>query len=144
MIKNDEQFRKAFKKYKKYIRSKNAEVDEDYYPYACGSLECKDCVLNGVLHELNDVGYSICLKHPFQVIEKCEKAISVLKKEIEVIESWEKENDILTKEAHKKEEEKIYAEIQRLITKNGELTKEISRLYSKLDQMESGESNGSN
>ena len=129
-IKSDEQLEEVFKN---YMKSKNIEVHDDY-PYPCGDLECKDCILNDMTHKLRNLGFFTCVKHPFQMIEKYEEIIFVLKQEIEVIESWKKENGILTKE-----EEKDCAEIRRLNALNDELVEEISWLYSKLDQMESGE-----
>lgn len=122
MINNDNEFQKAFNK---YLKSKGIKGNEEFF---CGRMNCEDCLFKN----LTD-----CSRKPFWEIKRCEERLSMMKKEIELIKSWEKENKTLTKE--ELEEEKIYAEIQRLITKNGELTKEIARLYRKLDQMEKGE-----
>lgn len=125
MIENDKEFLNALSK---YMESKGAKVT----PYdMCDGLGCKNCILynKGLNH--------VCSRNPFLEIERHEKEIELLKKEIEIMETWEKENKTLTKE--ELEGEKIYAEIQRLIAKNCELTKEIARLYRKLDQMEKKE-----
>lgn len=132
MIENDKEFKNAFNK---YLKSEGIEENETYF---CGTMQCDDCVLKDVSYGLDDIDEVQCSGTPFKEIEKCEKKIKLLKQEIEIMNKWEEENKILTKETWE-EEEKLYAEIQRLITKNGELTKEIARLYRKLDQMEKKE-----
>lgn len=129
MINNDNEFQKAFNK---YLKSKGADINSFI---SCEDIECDDCVL-GNLKDRH--GFNVCLREPFKEMEKLKEDIELLKKEIEIIESWERKNSSSAKETWE-EEEKIYAEIQRLITKNGELTKEIDRLYRKLDKMEKEE-----
>ena len=131
MIENDKEFQEVFKK---YLKSKGTEGNETYF---CGCLSCDDCILKDVSYGLSDIGVALCSGKPFEKIKKYEKKIELLKQEIDIMNKWKKENKTLTKE--ELEEEKIYAEIQRLIAKNGELTKEIARLYRKLDQMRNGE-----
>lgn len=121
MINNDEEFKEAFNK---YLKSEGISANENFF---CGGMNCEDCPFKN----LTD-----CSKMPFLEIKICKERIAMMKKEIEIMESWKKENKTLTKE--ELEEEKIYAEIQRLITKHGELTKKIIRLYRKLDQMGNG------
>lgn len=126
MIDNDKEFEEALKK---YMKSKGVEMTEADF---CEGLSCNDCALKGGASEF------VCSRNPFRTIEMYDHHISLLKREINIIDQWERENSSSAKETWE-EEEKIYAEIQLLITKNGELTKEIARLYRKLDQMEKGE-----
>lgn len=128
MIENDKEYQEAFEE---FMKSKGVDVETRKY-YLCEDLGCNNCILKDVRRDLD-----FCTFHPFEEIKRREKEIRMLKQQISIMSNWKKENKTLTKE--ELEGEKIYAEIQLLITKNGELTKEIARLYRKLDQMEKGE-----
>lgn len=129
MIENDEQFKETFKE---YVKSKGIEYDN-----FCRGIDCEDCILGNL-----DI---YCDGEPFKAIEEynekirlLRKEIEIMGKEIEIMEMWKRENSSSAKETWEEEEEKTYAEVQRLLAKMGELTKEVARLYRKLDQMEKG------
>lgn len=131
MIENDKEFQEVFKK---YLKSKGTEGNENYF---CGCLSCDDCTLKDVNYGLSDIGVALCSGKPFEKIKKYEKKIKLLKQEIEIMNKWKEENKTLTKE-ELEEEGKTYAEIYRLIAQMGKMTNEIAKLYNKLDQMEKG------
>jgi hypothetical protein len=76
MIKNDNEFQKAFNK---YLKSKGIKGNEEFF---CGRMNCEDCLFKN----LTD-----CSRKPFWEIKRCEERLAMMKKEIEIMEMWEKE-----------------------------------------------------
>ena len=91
MIDNDKEFQKAFKE---YMKSKGLEGNETCF---CGRLQCDDCMLKDVSYNLYDINEVQCSGTPFKEIEKYEKQIKLLRREINIIDSWEKESILSNK-----------------------------------------------
>ena len=88
MIDNDKEFQKAFKE---YMKSKGLEGNETCF---CGRLQCDDCMLKDVSYNLYDINEVQCSGTPFKEIEKYERKIALLKKEISIMSNWKKEREI--------------------------------------------------
>ena len=91
MIENDKEFKNAFKK---YLKSEGIEGNETYF---CGTMQCDDCVLKDVSYGLSDIDEVPCSGTPFKEIEKNEKKIALLRKEISIMKKWKKESDLKKK-----------------------------------------------
>ena len=91
MIKNDKEFEEVFRR---YLKSKGIEGNETCF---CGRLQCDDCTLKDVSYGLSDINEVQCSGTPFKEIEKYEKKIELLRREIDIMCNWKRNQEINNK-----------------------------------------------